>query len=90
MPVTGGLMMLAAFVRSAYDMLDPGYGHTSLGGVGGVFLLGVGSIVLGSAVMLLVRSRHTGFFRDGRASVATSSVTPPVTPPVTTLSLPEN
>ena len=86
MPVTGGLMMLAAFVRSAYDMLDPGYGHTSLGGVGGVFLLGVGSIVFGGAVMLLVRSRHGGFFRDGRACVAASSATPPVT----TLSLPES
>ncbi|WP_455359024.1 APC family permease [Streptomyces sp. SYSU K21746] len=81
MPVAGGLMMLAAFVRSAYDMLDPGYGYTSLGGVGGVFLLGVGSLLLGAAVMLLVRSRHTPFFLDGRTSVV--SPAPVATPPVT-------
>ncbi|MFJ9410234.1 APC family permease [Streptomyces sp. NPDC101393] len=75
MPVAGGLMMLAAFGRSTYDMLDPGYGHTSVGGIGGVFLLGVGSIVLGAAVMLVVRSRLPRFFHDGRTSVAALSVT---------------
>ncbi|WP_308368830.1 amino acid permease [Streptomyces sp. ISL-36] len=75
LPATGGLMMLAAFVRSAYDMVDPGYGSTSVGGVGGVFLLGVGSIVLGAVVMLLIRTRLPRFFRDGRTSVATLSVT---------------
>lgn len=75
LPATGGLIMLAAFVRSAYDMVDPGYGSTSLGGVGGVFLLGVGSIVLGAVVMLLVRPRFRRFFHDGRTSVAPLSVT---------------
>ncbi|HEX2316145.1 MAG TPA: APC family permease [Thermomonospora sp.] len=75
MPVAGGLMMLAAFLRSAYDMLDPAYGSTSLGGVGGVFLLGFGSIVLGAVMTLVVRFRHRTFFRDGRKSVASLSVT---------------
>ncbi|GGU96441.1 putative amino acid permease [Streptomyces litmocidini] len=75
LPTAGGLMMLAAFVRSAYDMADPGYGSTSVGGVGGVFLLGVGSIVLGGVVMPLVRIRHRRFFQDGRTAVATLSVT---------------
>ncbi|AJF69235.1 APC family permease [Streptomyces vietnamensis] len=75
LPATGGLMMLAAFVRSAYDMADPDYGSTSLGGVGGVFLLGVGSIVLGAVVMLLVRTRHRRFFQHGRTAVTTLSVT---------------
>ncbi|WP_426368228.1 APC family permease [Streptomyces sp. E-08] len=75
LPATGGLMMLAAFVRSAYDMADPDYGSTSLGGVGGVFLLGVGSIALGGVVMLLVRTRHPRFFQDGRTAVTTLLVT---------------
>ncbi|MFF8605881.1 APC family permease [Streptomyces sp. NPDC015346] len=74
LPAAGGLMMLGAFVRSVYDMLDPGYGSTSVGGVGGVFLLGVGSILLGAVVMLLARVRFRRFFRDGRASVAALSV----------------
>ncbi|MFF7177786.1 amino acid permease [Streptomyces sp. NPDC008121] len=75
MPLAGGLMMLAAFARGAYDMTDPDYGSTSAGGVGGVFLLGIGSIVLGAVVMLLVRVRHRRFFREGRTTV----VGPPVT-----------
>ena len=75
MPAAGGLMMLAAFLRSAYDMLDPAYGYTSLGGVGGVFLLGVGSLALGAVVVLLIRSRHARFFHHGRTSVVTLPVT---------------
>ncbi|MGW8379773.1 APC family permease [Streptomyces sp. ODS28] len=75
-PALGGLLMLAAFGRTAYDMADPSYGHTSLGGVGGVFLLGIGSILLGALVMLcLVRPRHARFFREGRTAVAAVSVT---------------
>ncbi len=75
LPLLGGLMMLAAFARSAYDMYDPAYGSTSFHGVGGVFLLGAGSIVLGALVMLLVRARFRRFFRDGRTAVTESTVT---------------
>ncbi|MEU7581493.1 APC family permease [Streptomyces sp. NPDC041068] len=75
MPCLGGLMMLAAFARSAVDMFAPAYGNTSLGGVGGVFLLGVGSILLGAVVMAALRSRHIGFFRHGRTAVARLTVT---------------
>jgi hypothetical protein len=58
--------MLAAFARSAHDMLAPTYGATSFHGVGGVFLLGVGAIVIGVVAMLIVRTRFPGFFRGGR------------------------
>lgn len=74
LPFVGGSLMLAAFARSAYDMLDPDYGYTSIGGVGGVFLLGVGSIILGAAVMIVVRSRFATFFRDGQATVTNLTV----------------
>ncbi|MFI8423570.1 hypothetical protein [Streptomyces sp. NPDC085479] len=67
-------MMLAAFVRSAYDMYDPAYGSTSFHGVGGVFLLGAGTFALGTAALLLVRSRHARFFREGRTAVADLTV----------------
>ncbi|MFL6116696.1 MAG: APC family permease [Catenulispora sp.] len=70
MPLAGGLIMLSAFARSVHDMIDPAYGTTSFHGIGGVFLIGVGSIVLGLPLMLIVRSRHRPFFRDGRTTVA--------------------
>ena len=75
MPLAGGLMMLAAFARSVRDMIDPAYGNTSFHGVGGVFLLGVGSIAVGLPLMLIVRTRFRSFFRDGRTSVAELTVT---------------
>ncbi len=66
LPAIGAGIMLAAFARSAHDMLDPTYGTTSFFGVGGVFLLGVGAIVVGVAVMLIVRTRFPRFFQGGR------------------------
>ena len=75
LPAVGGLIMLAAFGRSAHDMLAPTYGATSFHGVGGVFLLGVGAIGVGVAAMLVVRTRFPGFFHGGREAVTTLTVT---------------
>ncbi|MFJ6405692.1 hypothetical protein ACIQK9_09190 [Streptomyces hydrogenans] len=47
---------------------------TSFHGVGGVFLLGTGSLALGAAALPLVRSRHARFFREGRSAVADPTV----------------
>jgi len=46
-PLLGAVLLTAAFVKSAIDMLDPDYGYTVLLGVGGVFVVGVGSLLLG-------------------------------------------
>ncbi len=75
LPAVGGLIMLAAFARSAHDMLAPTYGATSFHGVGGVFLLGVGAIGVGVAAMLVVRTRFPDFFHGGHEAVATPTVT---------------
>ncbi|MGW8353690.1 APC family permease [Streptomyces wedmorensis] len=75
LPLTGGLLMLAAFARSAYDMGDPAYGSTSFHGVGGVFLLGTGSLAAGGFALLAARARYPRFFRTGRGSVAARLVT---------------
>jgi amino acid transporter len=75
LPAVGGLIMLAAFARSAHDMLAPDYGATSFHGVGGVFLLGVGAIVIGAVAMLVVRTRFPAFFRAGRDAVTHLTVT---------------
>ncbi|MFF8805476.1 APC family permease [Streptomyces omiyaensis] len=75
LPLAGGLLMLGAFVRSAYDMVDPAYGTTSFHGVGGVFLLGAGSLAAGALAVLTARAAYPAFFRDGRATVASRLVT---------------
>jgi amino acid transporter len=52
-PLLGGLMLTAAFAQSAIDMLDPDYGYTVLFGIGGVFVIGVGSLLVGAVIMLV-------------------------------------
>ena len=50
---SGALLLTGAFVYSAIDMLDPDYGYTVLFGVGGVFVVGVGSLLLGAVLMVV-------------------------------------
>lgn len=75
LPFTGGLLMLGAFVRSAYDMIDPTYGSTSFHGIGGVFLLGAGSLAAGALAVLTARAAYPTFFRTGRTTVVARLVT---------------
>lgn len=51
-PLLGALMLTAAFGFSIRDMLDPDYGYTILFGVGGVFVVGVGSLAFGALLMI--------------------------------------
>lgn len=51
MPLVGGLMMSAVFIYSAISMLDPEYGTTTILGISGTFVMGVGSLALGLVVM---------------------------------------
>ena len=60
-PLVGALMLSAAFVFSAIDMFDPEYGYTVLFGVGGVFVIGIGSLAFGVVLMVL-----WFFFRGSR------------------------
>lgn len=52
LPLLGGLGMLWAFVVSAKDMYSTDYGETVFGPVGGVFVIGVGMLVLGVPLMV--------------------------------------
>ena len=52
-PLLGALMLTAAFVFSAIDMFDPDYGYTVIWGIGGVFVVGIGSLTLGVVLMAL-------------------------------------
>ncbi|GAC51487.1 APC family permease [Gordonia amicalis] len=76
LPLLGGLAMAAAFIRSAIDMISPDYGATSVGGIGGVFVLGVGMLVLGIPLMLACFAHNSDFFR-GRTLTATTEVKVP-------------
>jgi amino acid transporter len=64
-PLVGALSLTAAFVFSAIDMVDPDYGYTVIWGVGGVFVVGIGSLALGVVLMALwfVFPRSKPFFR---------------------------
>jgi amino acid transporter len=62
-PLVGGLTLTAVFVKSAYDMLDPDYGYTTLLGVGGVFVMGMGSLLVGVLFMLWWQAKAPRFFR---------------------------
>ncbi|MGY1607140.1 MULTISPECIES: APC family permease [unclassified Geodermatophilus] len=64
MPLLGALMLTAVFVQTAIDTLDPAYGSgSSVFGLGSVFVIGIGLLVLGAVLMLVWRSRHPEFFR---------------------------
>ncbi|WP_106214883.1 amino acid permease [Kineococcus rhizosphaerae] len=73
-PLVGGILLLVFFVQTAVDSTDPSYGSGSqVGGVGLVFLLGVGVLALGVVVMLVQFARRPGFFRGQTISVGRST-----------------
>ena len=83
-PLLGALILTAAFVKSAIDMLNPDYGYTILFGVGGVFVIGIGALLLG-AVVMVVWSRFPGskpFFRGESLNMQTDVLVPEGAVPV--------
>jgi len=71
LPLLGGLVLLGAFIRSAVDMVAADFGETSFHGIGGVFLLGIGSLLLGVVLMVVTELTMPAFFRgrgDERAA----------------------
>ncbi|NBM17762.1 APC family permease [Streptomyces sp. GC420] len=63
-PALGGLMLTAVFGQTLHDMWDPAYGSgSSVLGVGSVFVIGVGLLLLGVVLMLAMQRRSPAFFR---------------------------
>lgn len=64
-PFLGGVILLVAFVWAAklYTAPDWGAGGTHLGGVGGVFLLGIGSLLIGFVFMFIWQAIAPEYFR---------------------------
>lgn len=76
-PLLGGLAMAWAFGISARDMIDPEYGYTAFGPVGGVFVLGVGMLVLGIPLMLACFAFGTKRFFRGETLTPDTEVKVP-------------
>ena len=67
MPTLGGIILAYVFVKSAIAAASPSYGYTVIFGIGGVLVIGVGSLLLGIPIMVLCRYMVPGgFFRRKR------------------------
>jgi amino acid transporter len=75
-PLAGAITLTLAFAKSAWEMRKPDYGFTSFHGVGGVFLLGVGTLVVGVVVMLGYAAARPGFFRGEHGPGRTTPAPP--------------
>lgn len=79
-PGLGGMFLLVMFFITAIDSIDPSYGSgSSIAGVGTVFVLGMGVLLLGVVLMIFTRFRHPAFFR-GETLRKESSDRQPETP----------
>ncbi|MDH2388997.1 APC family permease [Streptomyces sp. HNM0663] len=76
LPGLGGLMLAAVFVQTLKDMWDPAYGSgSSVLGMGSVFVIGVGLLLLGVALMLVMQKRSPAFFRGEVLTKETPALT---------------
>ena len=72
-PLIGGIILGALFCVTIVDSLDPNFGSGShIGGVGLVFILGIGIILIGIAIMIAMAVLKPPFFRGVRLPVGVS------------------
>ncbi|MFI1920015.1 APC family permease [Nocardia sp. NPDC020380] len=63
-PLLGGTMLMAVFVVSVRESMNPDNASgAAIGGIGLVFYLGFGILLLGVALMAVARRRNPDFFR---------------------------
>jgi amino acid transporter len=63
LPFLGGLLLLGAFLDASYNYAQPDYGKTTIFGIGGVFVIGIGALLLGGVLMFVYRFVAPPFFR---------------------------
>ncbi len=63
LPGLGGVMLLGAFVLSAIDYAGTDAGETTVFGIGGVFVIGIGALLLGAILMVVYSRIAPPFFR---------------------------
>ena len=65
LPLIGGLTLLGAFVLSIKSYWPAASSYSSFHGIGGIFLIGAGSLVIGVVVMLITARFLPRYFADG-------------------------
>ncbi len=65
LPLIGGLTLLGAFVLSIKSYWPAASSYSSFHGIGGIFLIGAGSLVIGVIVMLITTRFQPRYFADG-------------------------
>ena len=73
LPLLGALMLLGAFVLSSIDYAATDAGETSLFGIGGVFVVGIGALVVGAVLMVAYSRVAPPFFRGETLATAASA-----------------
>ncbi len=67
LPLLGALMLLAAFVRTVFDDYNPDNSETVINifglRMGGIFVIAVGSLVIGVILMYITQARSPAYFR---------------------------
>jgi amino acid transporter len=91
LPFLGGTILLGAFLIAAKLYSAADYGNTTLWGIGGVFLLGIGALVLG-VILMEVWGRLAPDYLAGRTLVRGQAelVLAPGTGVVPTVGLPDS
>jgi amino acid transporter len=74
LPLIGAVVMTWAFIKSAVDMYAPDYGQTHIGPVGGVFIMGIGMLLIGIPLAALCTITGRGFF-SGRTLNSSTQIT---------------
>jgi amino acid transporter len=65
LPLVGGLTLLGAFVLSIKAYWPAASSYSSFHGIGGIFLIGAGSLVIGMIIMLITARFLPRYFADG-------------------------
>ncbi|MCW2717840.1 MAG: hypothetical protein QOG20_1152 [Pseudonocardiales bacterium] len=63
LPGLGGLTLLGAFIEASIGYANPAGGETVVFGIGGVFVIGIGALVLGGVLMLVYSRVNPPFFK---------------------------
>jgi amino acid transporter len=75
LPLIGGIILAFVFVVTLRDSFSPEFGSGgSIGGVGLVFIMGVGLILFGFVLIAIQRVRHPAFFRGETLKTDTPSL----------------
>jgi amino acid transporter len=74
LPLIGGLILLGAFVLSIKSYWPAASSYSSFGGIGGIFLIGAGSLVVGLILMFVTSRFLPGYFANGITAPAAADV----------------